>query len=72
MEKSVFMLTNRYKISFRKISLLDLNIPLDAMNKILQSNVGLKEMGRRSKNMTKRFDEKIINQETIALYGIHI
>ena len=44
----------------------------NAMNKMLQSNVGLKEMGRRSKSMAKRFDVKIINQQTIALYGIHV
>ena len=43
----------------------------DAMNKMLESNILLKEMGRRSKNMAKRFDEKIINQQTIALYKIH-
>ena len=37
------------------------------MNKMLQSNVRLKEVGRKSKNMAKRFDVKIVNQQTIAL-----
>ena len=42
------------------------------MNKMLESNVVLKKMGRKSKNMAKRFDVKVINQQTIALYGINI
>ena len=44
----------------------------NAMNKMLEANVLLKEMGKRSKIMSKRFDVKIINQQTISLYGIHI
>ena len=43
----------------------------NAMNEMLESNAALKEMGKRSKNMAKRFDVKIINQQTIALYEIH-
>ena len=35
----------------------------NAMNKMLQSNAGLKDMSRRSENMAKRFDVKIINQQ---------
>ena len=37
------------------------------MNKMLQTNVRLIEIGRRSKSMVKRFDVRISKQETRAL-----
>ena len=42
----------------------------DAMNNMLQPNAEIKEMRRRSKIMSKRYDVSLINQQTIALYGI--
>ena len=45
---------------------------LDEKKMASKSEGFLKEMGRRSKSMAKRFDVKIINQQTISLYGIHV